>query len=226
MKVYKSAGNYIVTLDLLDDTQHNMNRSDLSNLNHAKFRCDRALVLKIKNKDTKRTKTSIKSDFDPKLKYYTNKIVEADHYDPNEKTVCSNGIHFYLTKKTAYFHDKKVNNGKYKMWYDNGQLNESCTLVNNKIEGKYKKWNIYGQLIEYSTHVNNTLEGKYKLWHTNGQLKEHSTYVNSKYEGTYKEWYTNGTLRKQYTYLDGQKQGTFSEWTSNGKRVGSGTIRN
>jgi hypothetical protein len=180
MEVYKSAENCIVTLGLLNDTLHNLNRSGVTNKDCAKFRCNKAIVIDIKNKDTNKALTSVTSDYDENFKYQVGKIVTANSYDSDEDYVCTSGIHFYITKEPTYFYSKQTLNGKHKEWYDNGQCFIQCTFVDGKYNDDYKKWFFNGQLCICCTFVNGKLEGDYKEWNYTGQLRTHYVYVNDK----------------------------------------------
>jgi antitoxin component YwqK of YwqJK toxin-antitoxin module len=192
MHVYKSAKNCIVTLELLNDSESNLDRCDVIDMNHAMFRCKKALVLNIEDKDTKNTLPMVSSDYTPAFNYIINEIVTVDDYDLDKNNVCSPGIHFYLTHETAYFHKKIVKNGYYKEWHPNGQFKEHCTYVDGKIEGDYEKWHPNGQFYVKCTYVDGKIKGEYRGWHSNGQLWEHCTYVDGRCDGDSNLWATLG----------------------------------
>ena len=54
MEVYKSVGNHIVELKLLPNSRTNLKRKNVVDVDHAKFRCDQALVMMIYDKFTKK----------------------------------------------------------------------------------------------------------------------------------------------------------------------------
>lgn len=67
-------------------------------------------------------------------------MIEDDDYDFDKDTVCSTGIHFYLTRDRAYLHNKSIQNGVYREWFVNGELCLQHSVVNRKIEGEYIGW--------------------------------------------------------------------------------------
>lgn len=68
--VYKSAGEYIIELQI-DTTSIKSNLDKkIIDKNYAKYRCDEALVVKIYNKYTNDEIDIITSDFDDKFTYY------------------------------------------------------------------------------------------------------------------------------------------------------------
>ena len=136
MIVYKSAGQCIVELELLPDSLTNLKRGNVIDSNHAKFRCNKALVMGIYDKFTEEKVEVVGSDYDRSFKYEVKRIMEEPEYDNNVDIVCSKGIHFYLTKETAFFHgfDTSKYSGRYKSWHENGNLSEVCTYLDGKEE--------------------------------------------------------------------------------------------
>jgi antitoxin component YwqK of YwqJK toxin-antitoxin module len=206
MEVYKSANNCIVTLKLLTDTQHTLQRSGVVDTNYAKFRCSKALVLSIEHKDTNELLMFINSNYNPSFEYQVGKIVIAEDYDTNTNNICSHGIHFYLTKEPAYFYQKEVPNCEYKSWYDNGQLSIHYIYNDDQSKIKANYWYENGQLSTLSIYDNGGNNGECTHWHKNGQLSKHYTFVDEKYEGYYEEWNEIGQLHVHRVYINGQKQ--------------------
>ena len=67
---------------------------------HDKCRTDRALVVAIESKDKSKSYKKGVSHYDSKFVYEVGKEVIADEYD-NNICECSNGIHFFLNRKSA-----------------------------------------------------------------------------------------------------------------------------
>ena len=72
-------------------------------------------------------------------------IVCEENFDTDLEIVCGEGIHFYLTEETAFYHG--IDTTKidiFKSWYDNGQKWEKCTYKEGKINGLYQRWSKNG----------------------------------------------------------------------------------
>jgi hypothetical protein len=133
LNVYKSCGNYIVTLKI-DPSKDNTLSRKVDDKRYAKYRCKRALVVSIVNKDDEnQTLDSIESDYTngrfkiPKVIYKVGEWVESDDYNKDVSKVCSSGIHFYTTREAAWHHNKKSFlspnfTGRVNTWIDDGEL--------------------------------------------------------------------------------------------------------
>ena len=219
IKVYKSAGKYIIELDVDIFIGHNNLNRKVMDSNYAKYRCDRAYVNRIYNKFTKDEIKSIQSDHNNNFIYQTGQIVTVSDYDTNNDNICARGIHFYLSEQAAYYHNINEGSidGEYKYWDCNGQLAKKCKYVNNKREGLYEIWNKYGQLIIRYNFIDGQREGVCEKWYDNGQSKEVCNYVNGWINGSYNEWYENGQLKIVSEYINGKINGLYKEWYENGQ---------
>ena len=217
MKIYSSIQNYIVTLELLEDTRHNMNNSEVIDKNYAHFRCDKALVISITDKDNENILTTIDDDSYRNItRYEVGKIVTAYNYNPDTTMSFSSGIQFYLARERAFFHYKLIRNGEYKDWYYNGQMSEKGTHVNGQKDGDYKYWHYNGSIKNHFVYANGKKKGEYKYF-KNGQRRAYYTYINDEYsECTL--WYTStaggpiGHLNACYSYYNGLKNGEYKQW--------------
>ncbi len=55
--------------------------------------------------------------------------------------------------------------GEFKSYHNNGQLNEICNYVGEKIEGEYKEYYDNGQLYFVCNYINGEIKGEYKRYH-------------------------------------------------------------
>ena len=103
MLVYKSCENYIVELELLSDSKTNLDRNDVVNKNYAKFRCDKAKVIKITSKYNNNVEIKqVGSDnynpqcpYDKGLIYKVEEIVSEPKYCDDIQEVYAHGIIFF-----------------------------------------------------------------------------------------------------------------------------------
>ena len=69
--------------------------------------------------------------------------------------------------------------GKYKSWYDNGQVMQQFFYKNGKENGEHKQWYEDGQPWQYCFYKNGYYDGEYKSWF--GDNREiHCFYKNGK----------------------------------------------
>lgn len=202
--VYKSVGQYVISLKLDDECKTNENRKYIFDPMYAKNRCDRAYVVDILNKFTKESIDSIESDFDETFVYVRNKYITVDDYDASNE-ICSRGIHYYMSYEAAYFHGlDKVENGEYLQFYDDGELFEKCNYVNGLIHGLYESWYRNGQLYKRCNYVNGVIHGLCELWYENGQLEKKYKYINGSVNGIYESWYRSGHLFGKCYFVNGK----------------------
>ncbi len=126
--VYKSAGNYIITLCIPSTTtiKTTLLRNNVVNENYAKYRTNCANVLEIKEKDTGELIQSIASDYDPNFIYKINTFLQSE-YDDDIDNIHSTGIHFFKSYEAAFYYNRdcffKTHGIKLiKRWLDDGRL--------------------------------------------------------------------------------------------------------
>lgn len=200
----KIRDDYIVKLAILPDGINNECRNGVErkNAKYAKYRCSKAKVLDIYNKDTGERVDVGYSIYDKYFSYKVGEIVEVKNYDEELEVVCTRGIHYFLSEECAYFFDKYT--GFYKSWYENGQLAIQTTYgKNGQNDGLYETWHENGQLRSRTTYKNGVIDGVSKLWDKNGQLCEQCYYNNGLLDGEHLEWsYITGKYLKT-TYKNG-----------------------
>lgn len=244
--VYKSAGNYIVTLKLDSSCKTNENRKNIIDPMYAKYKCDKAYVDDIRHKNTNKQIDCIKSDYDRNFSYIRGEISTVENYD-NSK-VCSNGIHYYLSYGAAFcykFNDKIcscndaniticLSSDKHESWHDANIVMLPCSphpprvikinaIYNcdnnylNQKDGPRKLWHDNGQLYKKCNYVNGKINGLYESWYENRQQYIMCDVVDGKLNGSYESWYKNGQMYVKCDNVDGEKNGTFNLWHQNGQ---------
>lgn len=218
VKGYASIGNYIIELEIDTTIANNLNRKVVDK-NHAKYRCEKAFVIKIYDKYTEEEVSSVKDSHDPHFIYEKDKYIYVLNYDYNIDEVCTTGISFFLSKETAYFCNiirSRIITGEYKQWYHNGQLYEKCNFIDGKKEGSYERYYINGQSYEKYNYTNDKKNGPFESWYDNGQLCEKYNYINDEQCGPYIMWYDNGQIYEKSYYVNDKKEGLFEEYYKNG----------
>lgn len=128
--VFKSCKNYIVYLQKLYDTITNETRHKVYDKQHAKFRGNKFLVVKIIHKvDNTEIDECANTFYENKIiKYIKNKIIEEKNYDYNKEIIDSEGIHYFLTEKTAkYFEIPKNYSGHWISYNVDGTEEYECS---------------------------------------------------------------------------------------------------
>jgi antitoxin component YwqK of YwqJK toxin-antitoxin module len=219
--VFKSCfKEWIVVLKKLPNTKTNESRFYVVSSQYAKFRADKLLVVDIVHKFTDQTINEIENSVyrERTIKYTKGEIATVLDFDENLNQVCSTGIHYFKNAEAAFYYELDgVENGPYKKWYENGQLNLECAYKNGKKNGLYKLLRSDDQPEVKCAYKNGELDGEYKKWNENGQLKLECTYNDGKLDGLYKVWYENGQLKTEYTCKDGYRDGLYKEWHWTGK---------
>tara|TARA_B100001175_G_C19294926_1_gene535326 strand:- start:114 stop:653 length:540 start_codon:yes stop_codon:yes gene_type:complete len=105
-----------------------------------------------------------------------------------------------------YFNEDGEENGLYKSYFENGQLEEEKTYKNGKEEGPYKSYFENGQLEwEYYYTLGDIDDTKLvKRWYENGQLYQVGFVDESGYYWKTRKTYSEeGKLLKEETFKDG-----------------------
>lgn len=221
LMVYKSGGknhDYLITLKLsLNDgrTKTNLSRtSEFFDKNYAKFRTNRAYVVDIVNKKTNEKVTTIESNFTSSFKYKVGEMIEEKSYDTYNNSVCSSGIHFFLSQERAYFYDGyHLENGVFKHWGDDGKLCEISHYKNNKLDGLLTEFYAStGNKMRENNYIDGKLNGLCRNWFEDGTLNIEAFYKDDKLHGIHKEFHKNGKLFIEKNYANNMHDGLFREF--------------
>lgn len=136
---------------------------------------------------------------------------------------------YYNTGKSWMTAKYDVDNKEYWRWYhQNGNPFFKATIINDKIEGKYQIWYENGQLAEQLNFKHQIEEGLAQFYYPNGQLAMKGTYTNGKMIGNW------DFFDKKGQPADGQWEWPFAALPNqirikgtleNGKRVGRWTYQ-
>lgn len=210
----------VITLEIPEDAITNVDRKSVAVKESAKYRTNKAKVIKIEDENAKEYTEAITGFYNYKsLTYKLNEIIEISDYDTDLEKVCSSGIHFFLTKHIAELYGiSSLQNGLYQSWHENGQKRKECMYVNRKQEGLNQGWHENGEKKFECIYVNGKLDGLYQEWYSNGQKYKEYNYVNGVKEGLHQLWYDNGQKYNEFTYVNGKIEGLYQEWFKNGQK--------
>lgn len=211
--------NVIATLQIPPDAKTNVMRNNVRSYLHAKFRCDKALVLKIEDENGKEYNYAFTAFFLKNiLEYKKNNIVHTD-FDENIEHVCAPGIHFFLIKEVAqsYFtYYIQPNDGLFTSWYDNGQISVRYNLNNKNIDGMVEYWYENGVRESLFIMRNKKIIGEYTEWYENGNISVEAFYKDGELDGKYIEYYDNKNKSIECNYKRGNLHGEYKEWFYDG----------
>lgn len=204
---YKAAVAYnihvVITLEIPEDALTNLERNNVAVKEFAKFRCNKAKVIKIEDENGKEydEAESYNYPYDKKV-YKLNENVCVHTFNNDLDNICSSGIHFFLNKRVAELYGVKyLENGLFESWHDNGNKECQVNYVNAKKEGVYKEWYESGNKYKEIIFNNDKMNGLNIKWHENGVKKYECMYVNGLKNGFEKDWdkYGNLTCINNYT---------------------------
>ena len=111
----------------------------------------------------------------------------------------------------------EAKNGVVETHYGNGQLIESATYKDGKLEGLRENWYENGKLNSRVTYKDGKLNGLYETWYDNGQQLLRANYKDDKLNGLREEWHRNGNIKLIANYNGGKRDGVFETWHRNGQ---------
>ena len=192
----------LVTLEIPSDAKTNLYRKDIADATKAKYRCNKAKVLKIEDSEGKEySKATSLIYTNKKLKYVVGEKVKEKNYNEDIEVVCGEGIHFFLDKEVALLYGLDgVKEGIYQEWYDNGQKEVECTYKDINLDGLFQSWFDNGQKRVECHFRDGEEEGLYQIWYReadnsigkNGQKEVECHYKNGKQDGRCQTWHRNG----------------------------------
>lgn len=122
-----------------------------------------------------------------------------------------------LVEEGSYVDNKKE--GVWKTYYNNGKLKSEITYKNNIANGFARFYYKNGNVSEEGNWVNNKWDGKYKYYYENGQISYDWNFVNGKREGVQKYYHENGQINYEGEWAGGMESGMLKEWNENGQLV-------
>lgn len=221
----------IVILEIPANGKNNTNRMDIYDANYARYRCDSAKVISVKDMETGNELEGAISMFghsgQKKILYLKNEVVRSDNYNENPEVTFGAGIHFFLSEEPArHLSLKKPINGIYKDWYDNGRISTECLFKDGVLHGEYKCWHANGELEHQGNYDHGLRNGLFEIWFANGNLKHQYNYKDDHLHGECTEYYFNGNTQKVSNYNMQVLEGPQYEWYYSGKTSSTSNYKN
>lgn len=217
-----SLRNWIVVMKKCSHTITNEDRKDIVDKNHAKFRANKLMVVKIFNVNSGTCVEYVVNVYmySKPLRYEVGRVVECDKFDNNIDNVCSGGIHYFKTLITAYYYCCNQIckcDGKWMEWYDNGGKKTEINYKNRVLEGMHTTWHMNGTINIQGNYKNGFKDG---LWTTlcwDG-CKYHENYKLGILDGLFTKWYDNGQKWTEGNFKNGEMYGLLTVWYMNGQK--------
>ena len=211
---YTEGKRVLVTLNIPDDALTNINRDGVKDIKYAKHVCNKANVVSIEDERGNGCEEAQSSNHSKKsVKYIVGEEIVECNYAKEILLISGEAFTFFLDRQVALLYGlSQVENGEYKKWFDNGQLEIHCYYENGKLQGEYTKWFMNGNLERHAFYNEGKVEGEYKRWYLNGNLYEQFYYREGELDGESKWWYTNTQLASHTFYKKGNLDGEFKWW--------------
>lgn len=111
---------------------------------------------------------------------------------------------------------------QYTYYDDEKQKNKEVFEVDvetGKKDGKYKSFYENGQLKKEISYKNGELDGSYEEYYRDGKLKIKTSYKNGEKEGSYEEYYENGNIAIEHNFKNGAYKGKQKNYDSEGELI-------
>ncbi len=214
---YASANRFVVVLQLMDDSKTDEDRSDAVNPNFARFRTNKAKVVKIYDKVTNEEINEVQSD---KLVYQKKCVIKDDYKSVEVDPTCKSGIHYYETEDAAHYHNllKSIPDYTGLVMYhtENGLKLMETEYKNGARSGIHIEWKVlqFGKTckILVCKYLDGKLHGGYRSYYLSGRTETQCTYKHGNLEGPFRKYYPNNKIKVFCFYVDGALHGVYREW--------------
>jgi hypothetical protein len=165
----------IVTLKIPINAKTNILRvSNNMDQAYAKYRCSYCHVLEISDPISGRKFYRAVSMYESeKVEYKVGQLTVAGRYDDNPESLCSSGIHFFLSYYRAKMYRAPFSDSHFQMWFDNGSTRYYAETIGRMFHGMFLEYDSKGQLIkQYRVDKNLIVQATTCSWKTQGQTNK------------------------------------------------------
>ena len=92
--------------------------------------------------------------------------------------------------------------GRFRYYYNNGQLQTECNYIKNKLDGEYTEYYKSGRIKSRMSFKKGFLNGKEKSWTAEGILIKEVEYKDGEKNGSFITYYDNGRPTRKDIYKD------------------------
>lgn len=121
------------------------------------------------------------------------------YFDKNKQPYSGTYIEYYTsgTKKIEIPLSEGKKNGKVVLYFENGNVNEYRSYVQNLMDGIWETFNIQNIKIAEASYKNNLKHGKWFIWDDKGTKRYEMEYFQGKKVGKWYIWDENGALQSE-----------------------------
>ncbi|MBK6698936.1 MAG: hypothetical protein IPG55_03375 [Saprospiraceae bacterium] len=128
------------------------------------------------------------------------RIIKDTHKNGNKKIV-----HIYKDCNDTNYYLRQF-------YFANGQLGNEGFFKDNKKIGRFKSWYDNGQIEADWDNLNGNENGFIQCWFKNGKIKKVGTLINGIENGIHKTWFENGQQESEGNFMEGKKEGLWKYW--------------
>ena len=155
----------------------------------------------------------------------TGNFVNGDQTDKNDYSIPKNGrdgkwILYYKNgnkEQESIYKDGKLN-GFLTLYFENGNKQQESNCKDGKFEGLRILYYENGIKQRESIYKDDKLEGLTKLYYQNGNKQQESIYKDGKTNGLQQVWFENGNKKQEFIYKDGKLNGFQTLYFENGNK--------
>jgi antitoxin component YwqK of YwqJK toxin-antitoxin module len=213
----------LISLYIPSDAKTNFERRSVRNKLFAKYRVNKATVLRIQDDNLKNYNTAKSLFNDEKITYIVGAQVNTN-FNNDIEVIQGEGIHIFLDSDVARNYCRKIFTQKwthdinlYMTFFSNGNTKERITYMN---QGENKKIELFydtGKIKSLENIRNYLKNGLYMEWYHTGKVKSYCEYENGLKNGIERIFYTNAHRKFYITYNMGILDGKFTCWHINGE---------
>jgi len=131
------------------------------------------------------------------------------------------------TKEIYAVNDEGQKNGVYKLFREDGTLQEESNFKKDQLVGQRKIYFQDGKQIEIlENYKDGILEGEHVDYYESGGKLIVSNYVDGKMNGLLTKYYEDGKVMETVTFKDNMEMGPFKEYYANGQVQWEGNFLN
>lgn len=131
--------------------------------------------------------------------------------------VVSNAQPQHLEEKDGlFYYESQPYTGTYLTYYDNGTLKLESTYFEGKKDGEFKLYFEDGSLNEIRSYQNNEMHGTWITFNRLGVKVAEASYKQGVKNGNWYVWNDDGNLKYELCYKDGEKTGVWKSYDEMG----------
>lgn len=173
-------------------------------------------------------KLDIKREYHPNAREksigsYKNGVPEGitRYYDENGKIIGAKLYREGVALGEGVVDGYGLRQGKWKEFYDSGELRAEGSYMNNKRIGNWKFYFKNGSLEQNGTYTDDKPEGKWTWYFPNGNIKREENYYRGFEDGESIEYNDSGKVVTKGNYIEGEKDGEWFYENGDFKEIGS-----